>query len=139
MLNPSTAESHSGESRWQGRHRERNGLQDLVLVSNLVGLMGNTADLSLMSAFLLRPDSTVAYLEFSSYKGDVDLFKDYSGDGKLEFACVKKFVTDRGKFYTMNLFSFVGGRPRNVTVNAKPSATHRHVQRSLVSSFRSKT
>jgi hypothetical protein len=88
---------------------DQNGLDDLFITSSMVGTSGIGAHAPRIAAFFFYPDSVIRLVELSSFLGDLDLFRDFNGDGKFEFACIKYLGGIDGgptnSYYAVNLFA----------------------------------
>lgn len=94
---------------------DKNGFDDIFIISTPVGASGDGANIRHITALFFYADSDIKCFELSSFFGAENLFGDFNGDGKIEFACVKLIRDNKYKYYSINLFSFEKGNIINTS------------------------
>ena len=97
-----------------------NGHRDLCIVWSPNPSTGIGSNAPRIEAFLQSADDSFRRRQYSSFYGDVDLFRDYDRDGRLDFACIGydpvRDTTGRcGRTMSVNLFSFRDGELVNIS------------------------
>jgi hypothetical protein len=93
---------------------DRNGVNDLFVVFPY-GISGRNANIEIIASYFFFPDSSMKFVKLRTYYGDTDLFRDYTHDGRYEFACINYVGEDSVEYDAVNLFSVKDGVFTNIS------------------------
>ena len=91
-----------------------NGVDDLFLVFPY-SLPGISPNVDVVAAYFFFPDSSFKFVTLRSYYGDIDLFRDFNHDGRLEYACINELRSSSLAYNVVNLFAMNEGEFTNIT------------------------
>lgn len=103
---------------------DQNGKNDLFFEWSQNGGTGRGSSAPRIEAFFQDRKGSFRQEQFSSFYGDVNLFRDYDRDGNLDFACIRYEVapaipdtglSNKYNCISVNLFSFRNGKLVNIS------------------------